>query len=278
MKHLIFSLTMISMMLISCGQKLAESSESTDSVTGEDQVRAQLAATPTPDLYSDGKTKLIKTVDYRFQVDNVKKSTEAIEVAIRKFPAYISASNLRLENPILENKITIRVQSEYFTDLLKEIDKEAKFVNFRNVKTDDVAKEFVDLESRLKTKREVEARYAGILRSKAGTIEELLKAEEQIGSLHEEIEATVSRMNYLSEQVRYSTINLEFYQTINQEVTAMDEPSVASQLFRGLSAGWTGVLNVAIGVAYIWPLMLVLIGGFFFVRLRKKKIAIKSAS
>ena len=264
MKHLIFSLIMISMMLISCGQKLAESTSSADSVTGEDQVRAQLAATPTPDLYSDGKTKLIKTVDYRFQVDDVKKSTEAIESAIRKFPAYISASNLRLENPILENKITIRVQSEYFNDLLKEIDKEAKFVNFRDVKTDDIAKEFVDLESRLKTKREVEARYAEILRSKAGTIEELLKAEEQIGSLHEEIEATVSRMNYLSEQVRYSTINLEFYQTINQEVTAMDEPSVTSQLFKGLSAGWAGVLNVIIGVAYIWPFIIFIIFFLFF--------------
>src|SRR5690349_20956128 len=111
------------------------------------ETKAQLAMAPSSDLYSDGKARLIKTADYRFKVENVKKSTEAIELALKKYPAYISASNLHLENPILENKMTIRVQSQYFNDLLKEIDSQAKFVNFREVKTNDVAKEFVDLES-----------------------------------------------------------------------------------------------------------------------------------
>jgi hypothetical protein len=261
---------------MSCAQKAEESmyEESLDTSSMEPTqavVQAKVVETPSHDIYTDGKTKLIKTADYRFEVEQVKKSTEAIEAIVRKYPAYISATELQLENPILENKMTIKVQSDYFYDLLKEIDAQAKFVNFRTIKTKDVSKEFVDLESRLKTKREVEQRYMEILRKKAGTIEELLDAEQQIGALHEEIEATVSRINSLKDQVSYSSINLEFYQTITQELKA--EVTWGEKFVDGLNTGLSGILNLAIVIAYLWPIIIVAIAVFFAIKyLRKRKI------
>ncbi len=256
-----FAAILMSFLLLqlSCASKQEMETADTDQAAVEqaDATKAQLAATPNTDLYSNGQTKLIKTVNYRFEVANVKKSAEEIELAIRKYPAYISASDMRLENPILENKMTIRVRNEFFQDLLKEIDQQALFVNYRDVKTEDVAKQFVDLESRLKTKREVEARYIEILRRKAGTIEELLHAEEQIGELHEEIEATISRINYLKDEVSYSTIKLEFYQTITQEVAISHETPMSKQFGEALSSGWNGVVMVALALTYIWPWLVV---------------------
>ncbi|HEY3430693.1 MAG TPA: DUF4349 domain-containing protein, partial [Cyclobacteriaceae bacterium] len=254
--------------VLSCSQKMEEANA--DSLVATDMAAASQAQLvkelPSPrDLYSSGKTRLIKNLHYRFEVENVNKSMEAIEVAVRKYPAYISDSKLTLDNPILENKITIRVQSEYFQDLVKDIDTQAKFVNFRNITTEDVAKQFVDLESRLKTKREVEARYMEILRKKAGTIAELLDAEEQIGALHEEIESTIGQLNYLKDQVSYSTINLEFYQTIEQEVASANIETRGNQFVRALTAGWDGIVNVIIALAYLWPLYIIgiLIGTFY---------------
>jgi hypothetical protein len=259
-------------MIFSCaGKKESTSNDSTTNETPASEVSNQLGDLPNHDLYSDGKTQLIKTINYRFEVENVRKSTDAIEQAVKKFPAYISSSNIHLENPILENKITIRIQSDYFNDLLKEIDQQAVFVNFRDVKTDDVEKEFVDLESRIKTKREVEARYMEILRKKTGTIEELLRAEEQIGELHEEIEASISRVNYLKDQVRYSTINLEFYQTIVQEVKAENAPPFSYKLMEGLETGWHGLVSILVGLAYIWPLIILSVVIYVFAKLRRKK-------
>jgi hypothetical protein len=260
---------------MSCAQKMEKSAD-TVSIDPTDEstqavAQAKVMETPSHDIYTDGKTRLIKTADYRFEVEQVKNSTEAIEAIVRKYPAYISATELQLENPILENKMTIKVQSDYFYDLLKEVDGQAKFVNFRTIKTMDVSKEFVDLESRLKTKREVEQRYMEILRKKAGTIEELLDAEQQIGALHEEIEATISRINSLKDQVAYSTINLEFYQTITQELKA--EPTWAEKFVEGLNTGLTGILNLVVVLAYLWPLMIV--GGVIAVAvkyIRKKKV------
>lgn len=275
MKKLSIPVSILLMLIVvSCGRKMKEA-ESRDSTmqdeTPASSVSNQLGDLPNHDLYSDGKTQLIKTVNYRFEVENVRKSTDAIELAVKKYPAYISSSNIHLENPILENKITIRIQSDYFNDLLKEIDQQAVFVNFRDVKTDDVEKEFVDLESRIKTKREVEARYMEILRKKTGTIEELLRAEQQIGELHEEIEASISRVNYLKDQVRYSTINLEFYQTITQEVKAENTPPFFDKLKQGLNTGWQGLVSILVALAYVWPLMVLGAVVYVFAKLHRKK-------
>lgn len=251
----------------------SETLESTDALSDLDpkqsEVKAQLTATPQNDLYSDGGTKLIKTANYRFQVESVKESSDAIIQSIRKYPAYISSSSLHLENPILENKMTIRVQNEYFQDLLKDIDVQAKFTNRRDVTTEDVSKDFVDLESRLKSKREVEARYMEILRKKAGTIEELLEAERQIGAVHEEIEATISRINYLRGQVSYSTINLEFYQTVAQQLQAGDEVTTQDKFAEALSSGWNGIVSITIALTYIWPLLIIAACVVVYIKLKK---------
>jgi hypothetical protein len=267
-KNVIIS-SLIIVFATACAQHEKVANESNDATTDSELTqKSQLASVPQTDLYSDGKTKLIKTATYRFEVENVKQSTEAITVAIKKYPAYISSSSLHLENPILENRMTIRVQNEYFQELLKDIDMQAVFVNVRDVSTQDVSKEFVDLDSRLKTKREVEERYMEILRKKAGTIEELLNAEQQIGELHEEIEATISRINYLKEQVSYSTINLEFYQTISQDLHASNETSAKDQFSHALKTGWTGVVAIAVALTYIWPLIIVMVVIFVILRHR----------
>lgn len=264
------------LLIAGCGtkQESMTSLEAVETNLSAPVANASQSAVPqgmSKDLYSNGKTKLIKTLNYKFEVENVNKTVEAIEVAVKKYPAYISDSKMRLENSLLENEITIRVQNEFFQDLVKDIDPLTKFVNYRTITTDDVAKEFVDLESRLKTKREVEQRYAEILHKKAGTITELLEAEQKIGELHEEIEATVSRINYLKEQVSYSTINLEFYQTITQKIAEMETNSTGKEFKEALFAGWNGLVSFAVMLAYIWPLLTVgiITGTFYWFRKRR---------
>ena len=171
--------------------------------------------------------------------------------------------------------MTIRVRSEFFADLLKEIDKEAAYVHYRNIRSEDVGKQFVDLESRLKTKREVQERFKEILRTKAGKIEELLSAEKQIGELQEEIEATVSRLIYLKDQVAYSTINLEFYELVSTsgDVASTEDP-VWTKFADAFTNGLTGAINILIFLTELWPL--IMISALAFVLLKRKVQPLKS--
>jgi DNA repair exonuclease SbcCD ATPase subunit len=251
--------------LCSCAQN--SKMDANESVPA-DAASSSLNVSQTSDPYSDPRSKLIKTADYRFRVADLKKSTESIENQVRKFPAHISQSNLSFEGNTIENSMTIRVRSESFHDLLKEIDREASYVHFRNIRTEDVAKQFVDLESRLKTKREVQERYKEILRTKAGKIEELLAAERQIGELQEEIEAAVSKLNYLKDQVAYSTINLTFYEKVEENIAQEDGP-LWEKFAAAFSSGFTGATNVLVAITTLWPLIAVVLIGFFVVRKKK---------
>jgi hypothetical protein len=259
----------MALLAMSCGGPKEQSMQA-DSTETQD-----LSQLPSTDLYSDGRGELIKSAELRFQVSDLKKSREQIDLAIRKYSGFIVSADLQYENPVLEEQLTVRVLSMAFEPLLKEIEQQAEYVNFRKVTSDDVAKEFVDLESRLKSKREMEQRYADIVRSKARSIEDLLKAEDEIGKLHEEIEAVVSRLNFLRDQVRYSTIKLEVYQVKEQQTSSvLYTQDLGSEFQNAFATGWRGLTQVFVGITYMWPLatLAVLVWYFLWFR-RRQKIA-----
>ncbi len=269
-----FIVGLMAIALLSCAQK--EKAAVSDEVAALESNQELVNASK--DLYSDGRSKMVKTAECRFQVNDMKKSKEAIIASIKKYSGYIESSNLEFQNPMLEEHMTVRVLKDYFEDLLNDITSQAVYVNYQRVNSDDVSKEFVDLESRLKTKREVQARYEDILRKKTGTLEELLKTEKQIGELQEEIEATVSQINFLSEKVRYSTIKLEIYQIAEQQVA---EVKTNSGLWKKFSAafksGLNGLIDVLIGLTYLWPFLILGSGAWYFLWFRRKRKMVKSA-
>jgi hypothetical protein len=270
-----YALLFLCLFLASCHAK--ESLEAADSVAREG-VATESAPVQSPSVpqdltagYMPAKAKLIRTADYRFKVSSVKKTTETIEAALLKYPAYTSGSTLTMLNGVVENNMTIRVQAEYFYALMKDIDALAEETDRREIVTQDVGKEYVDLESRLKTKREVEARYMNILRKNTGTIEEILAAEQQIGAIHEEIEATISRLNYLKEQVGFSTIKLEFYEPFTPTV-ATEDP-LYQKFGAAFMSGFRGAINFLIVLTNLWPLSIVAIITWYFIRNRRRKVA-----
>jgi hypothetical protein len=262
-----FIVGLMAIALVSCGQKSKELAFVGDST----RVANQELINVSKDLYSDGRSKMIKTAECRFQVADMKKSKEVIVSFVKKYSAYVESTNLEFQNPMLEEHMTVRVLNSYFEDLLNEITSQAIYVNYQKVNTDDVSKDFVDLESRLKTKREVQKRYEEILRHKTGTLEELLKTEKQIGELQEEIEATVSQINFLSEKVRYSTIKLEIYQVVEQQIAdATPNSGLFRKFSRAFFAGLTSLIDVLVGLTYLWPFVVLVSGALLIWKKRKR--------
>ena len=140
---------------------------------------------------------------------------------------------------------------------------EAIFTNFKRINSKDVTEEFVDIQSRLNTKKEVRDKYVELLRNKAKTVEEVLKAEEAIRHLQEEIEAREGRLRYLSNQTSLSTINLNLYQKVEyQKVEKPYEFTFFKKLKKGFVNGWEIVVGFILLMVNFWPLLL--LGGFLY--------------
>jgi hypothetical protein len=213
--------------------------------------------------------KIIRNGELRFQVSDIDSTTEKIEELTRRFNGYISSSNLTSSFDQTENDVMIKVPAENFDAAVREIEKVAVFMNNRNITTKDVTAEYIDLQSRLKTKLEVKERYEDILRNKAKTVEDVLKAEEQIGSLQEEIEASEGRLRYISNQVAYSAIHLSYY----QQITVKQQPLAVRHNFfldvgNRFKDGWEIVKQLLLALISIWPLLILGLVIFILVRRR----------
>ncbi|MDH7444868.1 DUF4349 domain-containing protein [Aquimarina sp. 2201CG14-23] len=201
--------------------------------------------------------KIIKNASCRIKVESVEKATRASKKIAARFNGYIADERFMNTNYSKENRFTIRVPRDNFDMVLDSICGLAQFIDHKNISTVDVTEEYVDISSRLKTKLEVKERYETILRTKAKSVEDVLLAEDKLRELQEEIEAAQGRLNYMSNKVSYSTIQLDIYET----VVPKDEPqkyvkSFTDKATDGLSFGWNLLQNLFLILFYVWPLLL----------------------
>ena len=208
--------------------------------------------------------KIIKTADIRCEVNNLESSTAKIESQLAGFKAYVSNVEFSSSSYSLENQLTIRVPADQFDTLLKAIGEEALYVDYKRINARDVTEEYLDIETRLQTKKEVRDRYIDILRNKAKTVEEILMAEEKIRVIQEEIESREGRLRYLKNQVQLSTIRLSLYEKLRG--SGPQQPGFFQQLVRSLANGWEVFLDFLLGLAAIWPLLLLGLGAIWGIR------------
>lgn len=220
-------------------------------------------------------TKIRKTAFLNFNVDDYKKARIDIENIVRSNNAYIGSENEQNNSYSIYNTMVIRVMNKDFEAMVNNVEGVASYVNSKNITAEDVTAEFIDIQTRLKSKKEIEKRYLDILQ-KAAKVTDILEIERKLGEIREEIEAKEGELKYLADQVDYSTINLTFQQ--NFEYTPIDRPGFLGRSGNAFEGGWDGFLNFIVDLVYVWPLLLLLaIGAYFLMRFikrkRKKKIA-----
>jgi hypothetical protein len=213
--------------------------------------------------------QIIKNGWMRIEVKDYHSAVAAVKGIISRHHGYISGESESSTDFSLINSLTIRVPSAEFDSLVEDVSKAAYKVDNKNINLNDVTEEFVDIEARLKTKKEAEQRYLEILR-KAQTVQDILLVEQQLRMIREEIEAKEGRLKYLQNQVSLSTLNLE----IHQDFTSKPGFKFFTKLGDALKGGWKGFLNVVVGLIYIWPLIIIAAGAIIWIvrRRRKKRI------
>lgn len=215
--------------------------------------------------------KIIKTASVRFKVKSVQESTQTIKALVNDYEGYIS--NMRFSNNSYqkENSFTIKVPKNNFDKLLDSLSPVAEFIDHVEITSKDVTEEYMDVETRLKTKLEVKARYEEVLRKNAKTVKDILETEEKLRIIQEEIEVAQGRLKYMVNRVSFSTINIVLYETVEykQQPDAYKR-TFGSEIVEALSSGWNLIKSIFLGIIYIWPLILLIVGVIFYIRTRKK--------
>lgn len=252
----------------SCGNKANESSVAMDEVTELSELKTPQAAAKKEAKLEDKQAseydrKITKTGDINFETKDIVKTKSAIQKQVKALKGYIESDEISTYDERKSNTLTIRIPSSSFDTLINNVAEQATKIDSREVRLSDVTEEYIDLDKRLKTKKELEVRYIQLLQ-KATKVEEILKIEEQMGKLREDIESTEGRFRYLNGQVDYSTLNVTFYES-------NPDYNFWNRIGNGFSNGWETLLTFVVMLANLWAVILLATGIIFFIRYWRKK-------
>lgn len=231
----------------------------------------EMADLPIPKISSTNtaesivERKVITKGEIRFQTKDLQETSKNISQIVAELNGYISSDNVYSSIDRTTQRSEIRVPSDKFGELVTRISEQAKKLDHRSLENQDITEEYIDIETRLKTKKELENRYRDLI-VKAITVEEILSIEKEIGTLRSDIESIEGRLNYLKDQVSLSTLSIEYYQLNSSTL------NFSSKIWQALAMGWKLLLAFVIGLVNIWPFILIIgLIVFLIIRFNKKK-------
>lgn len=258
--------------LIACKEK---TEESVDKIMMAEVASAEasydapppMEAAPLPEPPAQ-QPKIIKTGNLRFETEDLNESFEQVKKALVKHKGSIQNDDSGKNSESVYRNITIRVPSASFDRFIADISQGVKHFDRKEISSQDVTEEYIDVEARLNAKKVLEKRYFELL-NKATKISEMLEIEKQLSEIREEIEAKEGRLKYLQSRVSMSTVNLEMY--TNNAAESGATVSYFGKMWNALKDGFNNIASFFLGLLHIWPFILIFVIGFVFLRRRFRR-------
>ena len=203
----------------------------------------------------DWDKKMIKTASLKLEVKDFKNYSNTVHKTIKQFGGYIAQEEQSLTDERTETVISIKVPVEQFETMINQLPGDDDKVMERKITTEDVTGEVVDTRSRLETKKQMRMKYLELLKQ-SKNMEEVLQVQNEVNGIQEEMESAAGRIQSLSHQSAYSTINLSFYQLTTGYKPSDGSPSFFTRVGHAFKTGGSWIADLFVGFVSIWPLLL----------------------
>lgn len=257
----IFLILFLSVLITNCNDSdntTSQSEKSEDQVMmmkmGNDGSGADVSAKMRIENIDNVNKKIIKTGNISFETPDLENSKIALDKIIKNNKCYYSTESFSKSDFRNSYNLDIRIPSEKFDLVISEISKIDGFVTQQNISSNDVTSEYLDYEIRLANKTAYLEKFREILKQ-AKSIQDVLNVQDKIRVIEEELESVKGRLKYLSEQVAYSTLNLDIYQVVDSSHRA--DKGFFERLWSSITNGWSGLTEFVLIFVMLWPFIII---------------------
>lgn len=214
--------------------------------------------------------KIIKEGEVAFTTNDVNATESFIKQHIISFGGYIASENIKDQGERKDHVLEVKVPSANFDAMLAAIVAGTGQPDRKDIHTQDVTEDYIDTDARIKAMQNIEARYFELLKQ-AKNIDEMLKVENELRTIRQQIETAQGHLNYLGNKAAFSTLKIIFYEPLPL-VAKAEPPGFAQKFVKGLQNGWDIVLLFALGLANIWPFISIGLIALFIILRNNRKI------
>ncbi|MFT3823468.1 MAG: DUF4349 domain-containing protein [Chitinophagaceae bacterium] len=212
----------------------------------------------------DWDKKIIKTGTLRIEVKNYNDFNTQAHAITKQFGGYIAQEQQSQSEAKIENTVVLKVPVDQFDNAMTALSQSREKIIEKNVTSEDVTSEMIDVRSRMEAKKQVRLRYLDLLKQ-ARNMQEVLQVQNEINDIQEQIESAAGRIKYLGHSSAFSTIQLTFFQVLGT-TTAPETPSFWQKAVMALRTGSNWIGEVALALLAVWPLWCLVALGWFAYR------------
>jgi hypothetical protein len=232
--------------------KMAAPEASAPLIAPEQDTPEEVPPSPGKPAAPPAERKIVRNATIRFRVSSQIESGKRIVALVKQFNGLITNEEQTRESGNLQTAMTVRIPANRLDAFLELLLKESVYTDSKSVTAEDVTKQFVDTEARIRSQKATEEKYLQLLKQ-ARNVQEVLAVEEQLRQMREEIEVRETELRELKTNVALSTINLTFYE-VREATNAPDEPFYV-KIAHNLRDGFGLVGDVVIGIFYLLPVV-----------------------
>ncbi len=246
------------------------------------------ADTASSSAYTVATAKLVKTADMSFKVKNVQQTGDSVFRITAKLSGMIAhyqmgssikrSEDIRLSTDSVIRvsafnttaDMTVKIPSEKLEDFMNHVSHMGIYVTARKMDIEDKSLDYLSAKLKLKNRREM------VAQQKTGKIK--IKDPAAVLWLKDDMIDGQINNQRIDEAANYSVVSLNFYQsnTIYKERIANDDPSAykmpfGNRLLTALSNGWYLFVELILGLANLWVLILAGAGLWIAFKTYKRK-------
>jgi Domain of unknown function (DUF4349) len=174
-------------------------------------------AVPPPAANDSPDRKLVRTDSLDLVVKHPADSADQIRALALRLGGYLETSQVSGDPDSSNASLTIRVPAARFEEARTEIRKLGLRVEDEKVDAQDVTRQYVDQDARLRNLRAEEAQYLGILK-RASTVSDTLEVSEKLNEVRGQIEQQQAEFDTLSKQIETVAITVSLRAEVDAQV------------------------------------------------------------
>lgn len=208
--------------------------------------------------------------ELRMAVDDFDKATDRVNELLAHHGAYLGSAHETRADGQRREEMTLQIPPQQFVPLVSALGK-LGHIEAKDIAAADITADALATADRLDEQQAAEAQTRQQL-ARAGSPAERARLEGEARRQQVESEAARKQLQQFGIRATWASLTLRYYQVLpTTELTPLVEP-VAPRFRQAFGWGWSLVTELAVGLAYAWPaLLLAVLGAWGLRRWRQRQ-------